>query len=54
MSFFGQFVRTVVNVATLPLAVVRDAVCWPADDGEIGVATKATVQKIKDEAEAER
>lgn len=51
MSLFGAIVRTAVNVATLPVAVVRDVVCWPADDGEVGRMTKATVQKIKDESE---
>ncbi len=53
MSLFGAIVRTVVNVATIPAAVVKDVVTLG------GVATDQrtpyTVQKlqqIKDEADA--
>lgn len=56
MSLFGAIVRTVVNVATLPVAVVKDAVMAPADAGEgrsVGERTAEAVQKIKDEADAE-
>ena len=54
MSLFGAIVRTVVNVATLPVAAVKDVVTLG------GVATQQeesyTVQKlkqIKEEAESE-
>lgn len=52
MKLFGQIVRTIVNVAQLPVAVVKDV-------GTLGgVCTKGTfepytteqLQKIKDEA----
>lgn len=54
MKLFGQIVRTVVNVATLPIAAVRDVVVLASDpvrivdDGDSLV--KATLQKLKDEA----
>ena len=53
MSLFGRIVRTVVNVATLPMAVVKDGVMVLADgeDGEGAPRTKAKLQQIKDEAE---
>lgn len=53
MSLFSAIVKTVVNVATLPVAVVKDAVTLG------GIATEQskpyTVQKleqIKDESES--
>lgn len=52
MKLFGQLIRTVVNVATLPVAVVTDAVTFPArvmDDK--GSATLEHLEKLKREAE---
>lgn len=54
MKIFGQIVRTVVNVATLPVALVVDAgrlavdPCRIIDYGDS--ATKDKIQQIKDEA----
>jgi len=52
MKIFGQIVRTVVNVATLPVAVVKDlgtlgGVCTK---GEFEPYTTEHLKKIKDEA----
>lgn len=50
-DFFGKLVRTVVNVATLPVAVARDAVTLAGvidNDGRPHTADK--LQQIKDEA----
>lgn len=55
MSLFGAFVRTVVNVATLPvtlpLAVAKDAVEVMADGDVSGRNLRGLVQAIKREAE---
>lgn len=50
MKLFGQLVRTVVNVATLPVAAVKDVVTLGgvALDRESFVVEK--IQQIKDEA----
>jgi hypothetical protein len=53
MKLFGQLVRTVVNVAILPVDVVKDVVSAPIDVGEgrpVGERTKDRIQKLKDEA----
>ena len=51
MKLFGQIVRTIVNVATLPIAVVKDVVtmgnCASSDEPY----TVQKLKQIKDEAE---
>jgi len=52
MKLFGQLVRTVVNVVTLPVAVVKDVatlggVCTK---GDLDPYTAEHLKKIKDEA----
>ncbi len=52
MSFFGRIIRTAINVATLPVDVVKDAVTLGGsftEDGRSSIAKK--VQLIKNEAE---
>jgi hypothetical protein len=53
VSLFGKLVRTTVNVAILPVAIARDAVCVVADAGEgkFGPATKGALAQLKREAE---
>ena len=51
MSLFGQFVATVVNVATLPVAVAKDIVTLggvASDQDEPYIVQK--LREIKDEA----
>lgn len=55
MKFFGQLVRTAVNIAVLPVAVVVDVVKAPIqvmtdDSHRVGEKTKDQLEKIKDEA----
>ena len=52
MKLFGQIIRTAVNVAVLPVTVVKDVITVIADaaDGEIAPATKAQLEKIKEDA----
>jgi hypothetical protein len=54
MKLFGQIVRTVVNVATLPVALAQDAVRLAADPCRIidhgDSATVDKLRQIKDEA----
>lgn len=53
MSLFGKLVRTAVNVATLPVAVVKDVVtlCGTVTKGKFEPYTGDHLQKIKDDAE---
>ena len=52
MSFFGALVRTVVNTAMLPVAVVRDAVTLAgAIDNNGRPHTSDQLHKIKDDAD---
>lgn len=53
MKLFGQLVRTVVNVVTLPVDVVKDVVMAPVDAAESDLAhrTKEKIEKIKEEAQ---
>lgn len=54
MGLFGALVRTAVNVATLPAAVVRDAVTLGgAIDNDGKSHTAEHLEKIKREAEEE-
>lgn len=48
MKLFGQLVRTVVNVLTLPVAVAKDVVF--AIDPDHRSETLNTLKRIKDEA----
>lgn len=50
MGFFGKLVATAINVATLPVAIVKDTVTL----GNVGNGRPYTVQKleqIKEEAQ---
>ena len=52
MSLFGALIRTTVNIATLPVAVVKDVVTLhgvSTDDGKSPLVKK--LQQIKDEAD---
>lgn len=49
MKLFGQLIRTAVNVALVPVAVVTDVVKLPL--GELPTETKEAIQRLKDEAE---
>ena len=59
MKLFGQIIRTVVNVATLPVAIVKDVVTlggtltgdndWSLDE----TFTAKKIDQIKDEAKEE-
>lgn len=51
MGLFDAIVRTVVNVATLPVAVVKDVVTLAgATTNQDESYTEQKVQQIKDEA----
>ena len=59
MKLFGQIIRTVVNVVTLPVAVVKDVITlggtltgdnnWSLDE----TFTAKKIQELKDEAKEE-
>jgi hypothetical protein len=54
MGLFGALVKTFVNVATLPVAVVKDTACAfgdIVDGGDPGQRTKAKLQQIKDDVD---
>ncbi|MGA7887621.1 MAG: hypothetical protein WCA44_17945 [Acidobacteriaceae bacterium] len=52
MSLFGKVVRTVVNTAVLPVAVVKDVFTLGGIATNNGTPyTAEQLQKIKDEAE---
>lgn len=54
MIFFGAFVKTVVNVATLPVDAAKDTVMVIADAAngdDIGKRTAAKLQQIKDDCD---
>lgn len=53
MKLFGQLVRTVVNVAVLPVAVVKDVVTLGGLLTDERSATVKHVDRIKREAEEE-
>lgn len=54
MKLFGQLIRTVVNVAVLPVAVVKDVFTLGGVTTENGKPyTVEQLQKIKDEASEE-
>lgn len=54
MGLFGALVKTVVNVATLPVAIVADVVTLGDVCGEDrGTFTTRKLQQIKDEASDE-
>lgn len=51
MKIFGQIVRTVVNAAVLPVAVVKDVFTLGGiASGEDQPYTVSAIEKIKDEA----
>lgn len=51
MKLFGQIVRTVVNVALLPVAVVKDVVTLGGIVLDEEPALKKAIERLKDEAE---
>jgi hypothetical protein len=52
MSLFGKVVRTLVNVAELPVAVAKDVITLGgASTGKPETYTRELVERIKDEAE---
>jgi len=52
MSLFGKIVRTAVNVATLPVAVVKDVITLGgAGTDRRESYTKEKLEQIKEEAE---
>lgn len=52
MSLFGKIVKTVVNVAVLPVAVVKDVVTLGGVcTGEEQPYTTQQLEKIKEEAD---
>lgn len=51
MKIFGQIVRTLVNVAVLPVSIGRDVYGMVVGEGATMPITEAQLQKIKDEAE---
>ncbi len=51
MSLFGKIVATVVNVATLPVAVVKDVVTLGGTMTDNRSAIIQKLQQIKDEAQ---
>lgn len=52
MSLFGALIRTVVNIATTPVAIVRDVVSLGgAIDNNGNSHTAQHLEKLKDEAE---
>lgn len=55
MKLFGQLVRTAVNLAVLPVAIVADVARAPVqvmtdDASRVGSLTKDQLRKLKDEA----
>lgn len=50
MKLFGQLVRTVVNVATIPVALTKDVVTLGNVMGDKSF-TEQLAQRIKDEAD---
>lgn len=52
MGLFGALVKTVVNVATLPVDVVKDVVTMGGDAIDGGKTyTQKKLEKIKEEAD---
>jgi hypothetical protein len=51
MSLFGKFVRTAINVATLPVAAVKDVVTLGGAGVRDESYTAEKLEQIKEEAE---
>lgn len=51
MSLFGRVIRTAVNVATAPVAVVKDVFTLGNVAGNGGSFTGQKIKQIKEEAE---
>ena len=56
MKLFGQIIRTAVNAALVPVAIVTDVAMAPLDavlatDRHVGERTADQIQKLKDEAD---
>ena len=57
MSLFGAIIKTVVNVATLPVDIALDAVTLPFDatgenQNSPGTRTRDKIETIKEDADA--
>ena len=50
MKFFGKLIRTVVNVAVLPVAIAKDVVTLGGVALDQRPATVQQLEKIKEEA----
>jgi len=53
VKLFGQLIRTAVNVALLPVAIVQDVVMAPIDAGDgkrVGERTRDRIDVLKDDA----
>lgn len=50
MKLFGQLIRTAVNTALLPVAVVADAVTLGGEMNDHGSYTTEAVERLKREA----
>lgn len=50
MKLFGQLVRTAVNVALLPVAVVKDVLTLGGVALDQPPAIKTAIEKLKEEA----
>lgn len=50
MKIFGQLIRTAVNLALLPVAVVKDVVTLGGIVTDTPPATSAAIERLKDEA----
>jgi len=50
MKLFGQLIRTVVNVATLPVAVVKDVVTLGGAATDHGSYVAEALEQLKEEA----
>jgi hypothetical protein len=53
MSLFGALVRTAVNVATLPVAVAKDAVTLGGTITDERSAVAEALERLKREAESD-
>lgn len=51
MKLFGQIIRTVVNTALLPVAVVKDVATLGGNLTDERSATLEAIERLKDEAE---
>lgn len=53
MKLFGQLIRTVVNVATLPADMLKDVGDYATGDSDAPSHTARKIEQIKDDAKEE-